>query len=144
ARLMAARAHEKKLELTWEVRPEVPDALLGDANRLRQVLLALIGNAIKFTDAGEVSVSVGLQDPYSLPGSDQRFCDLRFAVRDTGIGVPADKQEAIFEPFVQADGSMTRKHGGTGLGLAIARSLLELMGGRIGVRSEPGKGSEFF
>jgi CheY-like chemotaxis protein len=143
-RLMAARAHAKGLELAWEVRPDVPDVYLGDANRLRQVLLALVGNAIKFTDRGEVIIRVTPLAPQPpLPQRGEGGRGLRFSVRDTGIGIAADRQQAIFEPFVQADGSMTRKHGGTGLGLAIARSLVELMGGTIGVSSEPGKGSEF-
>lgn len=151
-RLMAARAHGKGLELAWEVRAEVPDVYLGDANRLRQVLLALVGNAVKFTPAGEVAVRVKSEEckvkseeakgaePSTLHSS---LLTLHFLVRDTGIGIAAGKQQAIFEPFVQADGTMTRKYGGTGLGLAIARSLVELMGGEIGVRSEEGKGSEF-
>jgi PAS domain S-box-containing protein len=154
--LMAARAGEKGLALTWEAAADAPDELVGDANRLRQVLLALVGNAIKFTASGEVAVAVGVISDQSSVITDQSsgggsplitdhssLITLSFEVRDTGIGIPADKQQAVFEPFVQADGSMTRKQGGTGLGLSIARSLVELMGGRLGVTSEVGKGSEF-
>ncbi len=138
-RALAVRAHTKGLELIYDVQPEVPDALVGDAGRLRQVLLNLVGNAIKFTDAGEVVVRVELAgDP--APEGD---VGLRFTVRDTGIGIPRDQQERIFRAFEQEDTSTTRKYGGTGLGLTIAARLVALMGGQITVESEPGRGSTF-
>ena len=121
------------------MQPEVPDALVGDAGRLRQVLLNLVGNAIKFTDAGEVVVRVEVAgDP--APEGD---VGLRLTVRDTGIGIPRDQQERIFRAFEQEDSSTTRKYGGTGLGLTIAARLVALMGGTITVESEPGRGSTF-
>jgi two-component system, sensor histidine kinase and response regulator len=134
---LALRAHEKGLELVCRVPTDIPDGLIGDANRLRQVLVNLIGNAVKFTDRGEVLVSVECsrqQDSEVL---------LDFAVVDTGIGIAADKQAAVFEPFTQADGSTTRKHGGTGLGLSISSNLVQLMGGTMRVASIPGEGSTF-
>jgi PAS domain S-box-containing protein len=134
-RAVALRAHEKGLELVWHVAPGVPDALVGDPLRLRQVLLNLVGNAIKFTAAGEVAVRVNVE-----PGDD---VGLHFAVSDTGVGIPADKLALIFQPFTQADGSAARKYGGTGLGLTISSRLVEAMGGRIWVESEPGRGSTF-
>jgi len=136
-RLVAPRAHEKGLELAWQIDSEVPDALLGDPGRLRQVLLNLVGNAVKFTEQGEVVVAVELME---APTEEVR---LHFAVRDTGIGVPADRQWQIFGAFVQADGSTTRKYGGTGLGLTISAELVELMHGRIWIDSEVGRGSTF-
>jgi PAS domain S-box-containing protein len=207
-KLLAPRARGKGLELTWEVSSEVPAIVVGDAHRLRQILINLVNNAIKFTDAGEVVVTVqltsvvsgvsclvfgeegsgsGIRDqgsgktdeprpspssgvPSSLvPGpeslipsdkararlsspntrhetpdtTDTRFCLLRFDVRDTGIGIPAGKQQTIFEPFVQADGSMTRRYGGTGLGLTISRCLVELMGGRVWLDSQENTGTTF-
>ena len=134
---LAARAHLKGLEMASNILPHVPDALVGDAHRLRQILLNLLGNAIKFTDRGEIVVHVDtdLQSEASV--------SLHFAVTDTGIGIPAEKQETIFEAFSQADGSMSRKYGGTGLGLAISSHLVEMMAGKIWVRSEPGVGSAF-
>jgi PAS domain S-box-containing protein len=155
-RSLAARAHEKGLELVCQVQPDVPDALVGDAGRLRQVLLNLLGNAVKFTTAGEVEVGVeltsgGRQPPDSglglghqgADGPRSPEVDLRFAVTDTGIGIPKEKQEHIFRAFEQEDTSTTRKYGGTGLGLTIASRLVALMGGRITVESEPGRGSTF-
>jgi len=130
-------AGEKGLSLVLEVAPDVPDALLGDALRLRQVLLNLIGNAIKFTARGEVRLRVGIAS--ALP---DEVC-LHFAVIDTGIGIPRDKQELVFEAFAQADGTAARRFGGTGLGLSIAARLVELMGGDIWVESEVGRGSAF-
>ena len=130
---MAIRAHDKGLELACRIAPEVPEWLVGDPGRLRQVLVNLVGNAIKFTDRGEVFVSVEVDDGQAV----------RFAVADTGIGIPASKREAIFAPFEQADGSTTRKHGGTGLGLTISSRLVEMMGGRIWVEDNPGGGSVF-
>jgi PAS domain S-box-containing protein len=136
--MFAVRAHSKGLELIYDLPPEVPDALRGDPGRLRQILVNLMGNAVKFTDNGEVVVTVGSE---SL--SQDMVC-LHFAVKDTGIGIPADKQALIFSPFAQADGSTTRKYGGTGLGLAIVSQLVELMGGRVWVESEEGLGSTFY
>ena len=136
-RILAVRAHGKGVELAWSVSPEVPDALIGDVGRLRQILLNLVGNAIKFTPEGEVVVRVAAG---SLGHSDMR---LHITVADTGIGIAADKREAVFEAFSQADPSITREYGGTGLGLAITSDLVRLMGGWIRVESEPGAGSTF-
>ena len=136
-KLFAVRAQEKGLSLSSEVESEVPDALVGDPLRLRQVLLNLVGNAVKFTDVGRVALRVGHE---SRVDSTVR---LRVAVSDTGIGIPADKHQLIFDTFQQADGSMRRRHVGSGLGLAISAALVELMGGRIGLESEPGTGSTF-
>ena len=138
-RALAVRAHMKGLELIYDVQPEVPDALVGDAVRLRQLLLNLVGNAIKFTDAGEVVVRVELAGDPAAEGD----VGLRFTVRDTGIGIPRDQQERIFRAFEQEDTSTTRKYGGTGLGLTIAARLVALMDGMITVESEPGRGSTF-
>jgi PAS domain S-box-containing protein len=134
---LALRAAQKGLELAHEIRADVPDALLGDVARLRQVIVNLVGNAIKFTERGEVVTRVAVE-----AATDDRVC-LHFTVTDTGIGIFPDKQQAIFDPFVQADGSTTRRHGGTGLGLAIATRLVALMGGRIWVKSIPEAGSTF-
>jgi two-component system, sensor histidine kinase and response regulator len=136
-RLLASRADAKGLELACRIAPDVPDALLGDPGRLRQVLINLVGNAIKFTDSGEVIADVAVDDRADAT------VRLRFVVSDTGIGIPQDKQWQIFGPFVQADASTTRRYGGTGLGLAISAQLAELMGGRIWVESEVGRGSRF-
>jgi two-component system, sensor histidine kinase and response regulator len=138
-RALAVRAHKKGLELVCQQRPGVPDALIGDAGRLRQVLLNLVGNAIKFTERGEVVVLVeNAAEP--APEGEVR---LRFAVTDTGIGIPPEKQAKIFQAFEQEDTSTTRKYGGTGLGLTIAARLVALMGGQITVKSEAGQGSTF-
>jgi PAS domain S-box-containing protein len=144
-RTLAVRAHEKGLELAYHVAPDVPDALVGDLPRLRQVLINLVGNAIKFTSQGEVVVAVQLQGRGSREqGTDDPVpCSLHFAVRDTGIGIPEDKQRLIFKPFEQADSSLARKYGGTGLGLAISSRLIEKMHGRIWVESVVGQGSTF-
>jgi len=136
-KLMALRAHQKGLELAWRVAPEVPDRLKGDVGRLRQVLINLLGNAIKFTERGEVVLEVEKE------AEDANGVLLHFRVRDTGIGIPKEKQQLVFEAFTQADSSATRKYGGTGLGLAITSRLVELIGGKIWVESEPGKGSTF-
>jgi CheY-like chemotaxis protein len=117
--------------------PDVPGQLIGDPNRLRQILVNLIGNAIKFTEKGEVGLRVENDPQSKLPGA------LKFSVADTGIGIPSEKLNAVFEKFTQADSSVTRKYGGTGLGLAICKQLAELMGGRIWVRSTLGRGSTF-
>ena len=131
------RAHRKELELALHVRPDTPDGVVGDALRLGQVLTNLLGNAIKFTDRGEVILKVGVESV-----TEGQLC-LHFAVTDTGPGIPADKQRLIFGAFAQADSSMARRFGGTGLGLAISARLVELMGGCIWVDSEVGKGSTF-
>lgn len=137
ARVLAVSAHKKGLELIADVRPEVPQRVLGDPTRLRQVIINLIGNAIKFTEQGEVALRVVVDQV--TEGS----IFLRFTIRDTGIGVPLDKQQAIFEAFSQADVSTTRRFGGTGLGLAISARLVQLMDGRIWLESAPGSGSMF-
>ena len=138
AETLAFRAQDKGLDFTCHADPEVPALLRGDPGRLRQVLTNLVGNAFKFTDSGEVAVRV------SCLKKSQEEVSLRFSVRDTGIGIPADRLQALFTSFTQVNASMTRKYGGTGLGLAISRRIVELMGGRIGVTSELGKGSEFW
>ncbi len=135
---LALRAHTKGLELACRIAPEVPDAVIGDVGRLRQVLVNLVGNAIKFTEKGEVLMRVCLEE-----GGEERVV-LRFEVIDTGIGIPADKLDTIFEPFEQADGSTTRRFGGTGLGLAISAKLVGMMGGTIAADSRPGLGSTFW
>ena len=134
---LAFRAHTKGLELACHVAPDVPEHLTGDPGRLRQVLNNLVGNAVKFTDRGEVVVDV------RLDGQTDEEVLLHFCIADTGIGVPLEKQELIFEAFEQADSSTTRRFGGTGLGLAISRKLIQLMGGRLWLESEPGQGSRF-
>jgi len=135
--MVAGRAEEKRLALVCEIAPEVPRNLIGDPTRLRQVLLNLLGNALKFTECGEVALRVtGGEDP-SHSGV------LRFTISDTGIGIPDEKLCAVFERFTQADSSTTRRYGGTGLGLTISKRLVELMGGRISVESGLGKGSIF-
>ena len=147
-RTLALRAHEKGLELLCHVSTDVPDALIGDPGRLRQIVVNLVGNAIKFTDQGEVVIEINRQPASGLSAESQLPANaatvaLHFAVRDTGIGIPLGKQRLIFEPFRQADGSTTRKYGGTGLGLAICARLTTLMGGRIWVESSVGVGSTF-
>src|SRR5258706_14097469 len=124
-RALALRAHKKGLELACHVERDVPDGLVGDGNRLRQVLLNLVGNAIKFTETGEVIVRVGM-------GADnQGAIGIAFEITDTGIGIPPEKHQKIFQAFEQADTSTTRRYGGTGLGLSISSRLVEMMGGRI-------------
>ena len=134
---LAIKAQQKGLEVILDVAPEVPANLVGDPGRIRQILVNLVGNSIKFTQRGEIEVSV--QTEPSLEGT-----VLRCSVRDTGIGIPADKQRKIFDSFCQADSSTTRKYGGTGLGLTIAAQLVGLMGGKIWVESEAGQGATFF
>ena len=141
---LALRAHQKGLELAYAVHPDVPDILHGDAGRLRQILVNLVGNAIKFTEQGEVVVDIQpVATPLTATSEGQETMTLRVAVRDTGIGIPPDKQQMILEPFVQADGSTTRTYGGTGLGLAISKRLVELMDGQFWIDSEVGRGSTF-
>ena len=156
---LAPRAYQRGLELAGRVSPEVPDALRGDPGRIRQIVVNLIGNAIKFTDSGEIVVEVSVNScpvpvaaaAYGLTngkwcseiGPKSSQIELHFAVRDTGIGIPKEKQELIFSPFTQADSTTTRKYGGTGLGLTISSRLVELMGGQIWVESEIGQGSAF-
>jgi two-component system, sensor histidine kinase and response regulator len=134
---LGLRAHQKGLELAFRVAPDVPERLVGDAPRLRQIVLNLVGNALKFTEEGEVLVQV------EKDSEGEREVTLRFLVADTGIGIPQDKQALIFEAFAQADSSTTRQYGGTGLGLSISAQLVEMMQGRISVESEPGRGSRF-
>jgi signal transduction histidine kinase/DNA-binding response OmpR family regulator len=134
---LSYRAHQKGLELVYEVQPDVPETLVGDPGRIRQIIINLVGNSIKFTERGEILVSVEKES--ETPDSVR----LHFAIRDTGVGIPANKLDKIFEAFSQADGSMARVYGGTGLGLTICTRLVGLMDGRIWVESELGKGSAF-
>ena len=136
--LFARQAHDKGIELTYLLPADVPTAVRGDPGRLRQILLNLIGNAVKFTEKGEVTVHVAV----AHESGDVLL--LRFAVSDTGIGIPPERRDRLFQPFSQVDSSTSRKYGGTGLGLAISKRLVEMMGGTIDVESEPGKGSTFW
>ncbi|PIQ52319.1 MAG: hybrid sensor histidine kinase/response regulator [Comamonadaceae bacterium CG12_big_fil_rev_8_21_14_0_65_59_15] len=136
---LATRAHDKGLELLLHIAPDVPDRVMGDPGRLRQVMVNLLGNAIKFTERGEVELSVRCEASATAAAT-----RLRFAVRDTGIGIAPDKFDAIFESFSQADTSTTRQYGGTGLGLTISAQLVSLMGGKILLNSASGQGSEFY
>ncbi|MDQ2730632.1 MAG: response regulator [Armatimonadota bacterium] len=154
---LANKAHQKRLELACHVLPQAPDSLIGDPNRLRQVIINLVGNAIKFTEMGEVVVHVDLDSSYldavvrspipsivdgdTLPTEEENEVWLHFAVSDTGIGIDPDKQKTVFEPFAQADNSSTRRYGGTGLGLAITTELVHKMGGNIWVESNPNGGT---
>ena len=140
---LAVRAHQKGIELACRVPPEVPDFLVGDVARLRQIVLNLVGNAAKFTERGEIVLEANLASSAPASGEHEPACLIHFSVRDTGIGIAAGKQELIFDAFAQADGSTHRKYGGTGLGLAITSKLVKLMGGTIWVESEPGQGSTF-
>ena len=139
-KMLAFSAHQRGLELAYRVAPDVPDAVVGDSLRVQQMLVNLVGNAIKFTSSGEIVVEVTLADDHDARDADAR---IHIGVRDTGIGIPPAKQAMIFEPFAQADGTTTRKYGGTGLGLAICRRIAEMMGGSLRVESEPGAGSTF-
>ena len=136
-KLLSHRAHQKKLELACRISPDVPQRAVGDAMRLRQILINLLGNAVKFTDRGEIVLAV------STESSSDRDLTLHFSISDTGIGIPPEKQRAVFEAFAQADMTSSRRFEGTGLGLAICRSLVQLMDGRIWVESASGKGSVF-
>jgi two-component system sensor histidine kinase/response regulator len=138
AKLLAMNAHAKGLEVTMQIDAQLPDLVKGDAGRIRQILLNLGGNAVKFTSKGEVSLET------EVLGSDGHGIRVRFAVRDTGVGIPADRLDALFTPFMQVDTSTTRKYGGTGLGLSIVRRLVELMDGETGVESRVGEGSVFW
>jgi CheY-like chemotaxis protein len=136
--LLTPRVQQKGLVLNYSIPKEIPAGLVGDPSRLRQILLNLIGNATKFTDRGEIALEV------AQTGEIDGEIQLRFSVRDSGIGITEDAQKNLFQSFTQADTSTTRRFGGTGLGLAICRKLVELMGGTIGVSSTPGKGSTFW
>ncbi len=138
--ILALRAHKKGLELTCHLAPDTPERLQGDPLRLRQVLVNLIGNAIKFTEQGEVVLDVRAQQS----SDPEQPLELQFAVSDTGIGIPKENQQTIFERFTQVDASTTRQYGGTGLGLNISKRIVEALGGQIRVKSEPGKGSSFY
>jgi CheY-like chemotaxis protein len=138
AGIVLAGARQKQLSFSWTVSPGAPDFLIGDEIRLRQILLNVMGNAVKFTAAGSVTTEV------SAVSFNEHSVELQFAVRDTGIGIPPEKQGLIFEPFRQLEGYMTRKYGGTGLGLAIVTRLLNLVGGKIWVESQNGAGSTFY
>lgn len=137
-RLSAFRANEKNMQVSHHIAPNIPNVLRGDPGRLRQVITNLLSNAIKFTDQGEVKISIHLSD------EKKKTLKLRFDVRDTGIGIAKEKKDLLFQSFSQLDPSTTRRFGGTGLGLAICKSLVEKMGGRIGVQSDMGKGSTFW
>ncbi|TWT80153.1 Signal transduction histidine-protein kinase BarA [Planctomycetes bacterium CA13] len=136
-KMFGLRAHEKGLELTTRIKPAIPEMLIGDSGRLRQILVNLIGNSLKFTHEGQVSLTVDVEHRVDDNLS------LYFTVEDTGVGIDPEKQQAVFEAFTQADGTMTRRYGGTGLGLAITRRLVEIMGGRVWMESDVGKGSAF-
>jgi signal transduction histidine kinase/CheY-like chemotaxis protein len=138
-RILALRAHQKGLELLCEIEPSIPQVIIADDSRIRQILLNLIGNAIKFTESGEVVLNVEAVAG-AVPSPE---LELRFAIRDTGVGIPREKQQTIFQAFAQADGSTTRPFGGTGLGLTISQRLVAMMGGRLWVESETGLGSTF-
>ena len=149
--LFRQRAQDKGIRIGYQIGADVPATLVGDPHRVRQILINLLGNAVKFTDQGEIEVQVNSEnttaDSLIAPGSSAMTaadCVLRLSVRDTGIGIPADKHEVIFESFAQADSSTTRKYGGSGLGLAIAKRLANLMGGTMGIESRVNHGSTFF
>ncbi len=149
--IMAIRAHAKGIELAYRIMPDVPAYLIGDPLRLRQIIVNLIGNAIKFTEKGEVIVTVKSEELKIKSGGEEKpstlnssLITLNFSVKDTGIGIPPDKVNAVFEKFTQVDSSTTRKYGGTGLGLAISKRLVEMMGGRIWAESKLGEGSAFY
>lgn len=134
---LAILAQQKGLDFQWQVDPQVVDLVAGDPVRLRQIIVNLVGNAVKFTSLGGVTVSVHRES------QDNEYTMVRFTVQDTGIGIPRERQKEIFSPFTQADNSTTREYGGTGLGLTISHRLTEMLGGRIWVESEPGEGSSF-
>src|SRR5229473_806139 len=138
AALMVEGARGKGLELACQVREPMPSLVRGDPTRLRQALVNLVGNAIKFTESGRVDLKGAIES------ASDRMIRISFAVKDTGIGISKEAQRRIFESFVQADGSMTRKYGGTGLGLSISKELISRMGGELRVDSAPGRGSTFW
>ncbi|OPY14922.1 MAG: Signal transduction histidine-protein kinase BarA [Syntrophus sp. PtaB.Bin001] len=142
--VLAIRAHDKGVELVCHILPDVPVNLIGDPIRLRQILVNLIGNAVKFTEKGEIVVEVRRKEPEFPAEEHGETVDLLFSVSDTGIGVPKEKIDMIFEKFMQVDSSISRKYGGTGLGLSIAKHLVELMGGQIRMESETGKGTKVY
>ena len=137
-KILAVRGNDKGLEMLSRIDPNIPDSLVGDPHRLRQIIVNLVGNAIKFTEAGEIELRVEAE-----PQGDEDGVALHVSIRDTGIGIPQEQQAQIFRPFEQADGSTTRKYGGTGLGLSICIQLVELMGGKIWLESTPGEGTTF-
>ncbi len=144
--MLRLRVREKGLDLKWEIQPGIPPCVLGDPNRLKQVIVNLVGNAIKFTERGEVTLTI---EPETFSPDGPRIisedeCVLKFGIRDTGVGIPPEKQALVFEPFVQVDGTASRKFGGTGLGLSISSQLVGMMGGRIWLESAVGEGSHFF
>ena len=143
--LMKVRTSEKGLELAYQMEQGVPAAMVGDVTRLRQVLINLLGNAVKFTEQGEIVLTVSCQEGFSTKTGQAARASLHFSVRDTGIGIPPDRIARLFQPFTQADASTSRRYGGTGLGLALSRRLVEMMDGRMWAESEgiPGKGSTF-
>src|SRR5437870_2324502 len=156
--LLASRAAEKQIDLTYQMDDDVPPTVIGDVTRLRQVLVNLLANAIKFTPRGDVTIEVRLAAPQTPAAEDDApptnstldesgaaapSLELHFSVRDTGIGIPPDRLDRLFKSFSQVDASTTRKYGGTGLGLAIVKELVGLMGGEVSVTSEPGRGSAF-
>ena len=134
---LSIRAHQKGLELIYDVQPDVPEALVGDPGRIRQILVNLVGNAIKFTSHGEIFIHVAEES------RDNSAPCLHFTVKDTGIGVAKEKQEHVFEAFSQADGSMARKYGGTGLGLTICMRLVKMMAGKTWMKASPGRAAPF-
>src|SRR5262249_47423975 len=135
ARLLAVQAHQKGLEVTAHIDPELPDMLRGDPGRVRQILMNLGGNAVKFTHKWEVAIDLKIIE------RNESGAQVRLEIRDTGIGIPPHRLNALFQPFSQVDASTTRRFGGTGLGLSIARRIVSLMGGEVGVHSEEGVGS---
>lgn len=140
--LLSSKASEKQLELTYLIEPQTPSTIVGDVTRLHQILVNLLGNAVKFTDAGEIVVSVTASQAREQGRSP--LYEIQFAVKDTGIGIPKERMHRLFESFSQVDSSTTRKYGGTGLGLAISKRLCEIMGGRMWVESQVGRGSTFY
>jgi signal transduction histidine kinase/DNA-binding response OmpR family regulator len=142
--LIAERAAQKKLDLAMQIAADTPTSIFGDVTRLRQVMLNLLSNAVKFTESGEVVLSVACEPGSQESKTDHKRCyHLQFTVRDTGIGIPADRLDRLFQSFSQVDASTSRRYGGTGLGLAISKRLVEMMGGTMWVESQPGKGSTF-
>ncbi len=142
ATLVSSNVAEKDIELIVRVDPEMPERVIGDSGRFRQIIMNLIGNAVKFTDNGHVYVNAAMLVP-SADNTSEEMVTIRIDIEDTGVGIPEDKVDSIFDKFSQVDGSATRKHEGTGLGLAISSSLVKLMGGTISVKSTPNVGSVF-